>query len=107
MADTVSVADSRHDSRELRALALYREHEADIVLTAKDVWSVPSGSRAHLYHEVHYPAATPEGETCSCEAYSYGYRPCVHILQAAIKAAKRRKAARVIAPVLGDLDEGL
>jgi SWIM zinc finger len=101
VADT-SLAQPAHDSRtrELRALALYRGHDADIVLVDKDVWSVPSGSRAGLYHEVTYPAAAPEGKTCSCEHYRYNGGPCVHILQAAIKAAKRRRAARTIAPVL-------
>ena len=102
MATTESSATAHQFTREHRALQLYREHEADIVLVDKNVWSVPSGSRVGLYHEVHYPAATPEDETCSCEDYRYNGGPCVHILQAAIKAAKRRRTARLIAPVLAD-----
>jgi len=107
MATTVSLADSRHDSRtrerltrEARGIALFEERRHEIQQLRVGLYSVPKCSGRGDYL-VHYGASV---ESCECKDFEFhGERqPCKHMYAAALFAAKRRKAARVIAPVLAD-----
>ena len=77
------------DTRETRALELYRDHGRDIECVAPDVYLVPScTSEGQLRYRVHYG----EIEACECKDFEFGHdeRACKHILAAGISVAKRR-----------------
>jgi hypothetical protein len=85
---TTSLAERRHlDTRELRALELYRTRGQDIHQIGPDVYRVPSqdGSRAYdvLYGDL---------EECPCPDHQYRGANCVHILVVGIYHAKHRRA---------------
>jgi hypothetical protein len=87
--DTTSVAPAtRPDTRELRALALYREHGGEIERTGPYTYLVPSctgtGSWAVNYRR----------ETCDCPDYERRGVPCKHVYAVGIKRAKRRGGRR-------------
>ncbi len=85
--DTTTVAHPpTPDTRELRALALYRERRQDIVLIGRDTYEVPSQSGARVY-EVVYGG---EVETCTCADHTYRDLSCVHLLAVGVCRAKRR-----------------
>ncbi len=84
--DTTSVAPAtRPDTRELRALALYRERGAEIVRTGPWTYLVPSCSGGEPY------AVNYRRETCDCpDALRHPDLNCKHLLAVAVKRAKRR-----------------
>ena len=74
------------DTRELRALALYRERGAEIVRTGPWTYLVPSmSSEAGEPHAVNYRT-----ERCDCPDFEYRGVTCVHIFAVGIHRAKRR-----------------
>lgn len=83
--DITSVAPApRPDTRELRALALYREHGAEIVRTGSHTYLVPSCAGHGAY------AVDLVAESCDCRDFEVRRENCKHILAAAVKRAKRR-----------------
>jgi hypothetical protein len=92
--DTTTVAyPPTPDTRELRALALYRERSAEIVRTGPHTYEVPSCSGRGPY------AVDYERETCDCpDARRHPALNCKHLLAVAVQKAKRRGAsARLLA----------
>ncbi len=90
--DTTTVAHPpTPDSRESRALALYRERRQDIVLIGRDTFEVPSQDATRVY-EVVYGG---EVETCTCPDFVYRDVSCVHLLALGACRAKRRGQSRV------------
>ncbi len=76
------------DTRESRALALYRERRSEIVLIGRDTYEVPSQDATRVY-EVVYGG---EVESCTCADHTYRSFACVHLLAVAVCRAKRRGA---------------
>ncbi len=80
----------RHDTRESRALALYRTRGAEIVRTGPHTYEVPSCSGAGSY------AVDYEAESCDCPDFTMPRRgrevgePCKHVYAVGIHRAKRR-----------------
>jgi inorganic pyrophosphatase len=91
--DTTTVAHpARPNTRELRALALYRTRDHEIEQIAPDIYLVSSqdGERA-------YRVQYGEHEYCSCPDHSYRAVNCVHILAVGIYHAKRRIRPELVA----------
>jgi len=89
--DTTTVAHPpTPDTRELRALALYRERRQDIVVVDRDTYEVPSQDGTRVY-EVVYGG---EVETCTCPDFVYRNLACVHLLAVGACRAKRRGQSR-------------
>ncbi len=84
--DSISVAPpTLRDTREKRALALYRERGAEIVRTGPHTYEVPSCSGRGSY------AVDYEAESCDCpDARRHPELNCKHLLAVAVKMAKRR-----------------
>ncbi|MBA2617236.1 MAG: SWIM zinc finger family protein [Rubrobacter sp.] len=89
--DSISVAPpARHDTREMRALAPYRERGAEIVRTGPHTYLVPSCSGGEPY------AVDYERESCDCPDFTIPRRgrevgePCKHVYAVGIHRAKRR-----------------
>jgi hypothetical protein len=88
---STSLTEGRHpDTRELRALALYRERGRDIVLIGRDTYEVPSQDGTRVY-EVVYGG---EVEICTCPDFVYRNVSCVHLLAVGVCRAKRRGTGR-------------
>ena len=87
--DTTTVAHPpTPDTRESRALALYRERGAEIVRTGPHTYLVPSCSGRGSY------AVDYEAESCDCpDARRHPGLNCKHLLAVAVKRAKRRGAS--------------
>jgi hypothetical protein len=81
----------RPDTRQSRALALYRERRQDIVLIGRDRYEVPSQDGTRVY-EVVYGG---EVETCACPDFVYRNVSCVHLLAVGACRARRRGQSRV------------
>ena len=79
------------DTRQSRALALYRTRRPDIVLIGRDTYEVPSQDGTRVY-EVVYGG---EVETCTCPDFVYRNLACVHLLAVGACRAKRRGQSRV------------
>ncbi len=77
----------RPDTRELRALELYRSRGRDIVLIDRDTYEVPSqdGTRAYTVTYGH-----DADETCTCPDHQHRGLNCAHIYAVGISLAKRR-----------------
>ncbi len=74
------------DTREHRALDLYREHRHEIEQIAPDVYLVPACSARGGYYKVNY-----EAETCTCpDAEFHPEHSCKHVLCIGILRAKHR-----------------
>ncbi len=80
------------DTRESRALELYRTRGAEIEQIAPDIYLVPSQDGERVYR-VQYG----EHEYCSCPDHSYRAVNCVHILAVGIYHAKRRIRPELVA----------
>ncbi len=90
--DTTTILEApRGDTREVRALRLYRERRQDIVLIDRDTYEVPSQDGTRVY-EVVYGG---EVETCTCPDFVYRNLSCVHLLAVGACRAKRRGQSRV------------
>ena len=75
------------NTRETRALALYRERADEIECIAPDVYLVPACSARGGFYKVDY-----EAETCSCpDAEFHPEASCKHILCVGVLRAKHRK----------------
>jgi len=81
----------RPNTREVRALRLYRERGAEIVVIGRDRYEVPSQDGTRVY-EVVYGG---EVETCTCADFVYRNVSCLHLLAVGICRAKRRGGSRV------------
>jgi hypothetical protein len=90
MTVTTSVPKApRPDTRESRALALYRTRGAEIVRTGPHTYEVPSCSGIGSY------AVDYEAESCDCpDARRHPELNCKHVLAVAVKMAKRRGQSR-------------
>ena len=76
------------DTREVRALALYRERGAEIVRTGPWTYLVPSCSGGEPY------AVNYRRETCDCsDATRHPDLNCKHVYVVGIHRAKRRGVA--------------
>lgn len=87
--DTTTVAHPpTPDTRESRALELYRERRQDIVVIGRDTYEVPSQDGTRVY-EVVYGG---EVESCTCADHTYrgASFACVHLLAVGACRAKRR-----------------
>jgi hypothetical protein len=90
--DTTTIPEApRGDTREVRALCLYRERRQDIVLIDRDTYEVPSQDGTRVY-EVVYGG---EVETCACPDFVYRNLSCVHLLAVGACRARRRGQSRV------------
>ncbi len=92
--DDVSLADVRHqtapETREQRALALYRERGDEIREIGTDLFEVPSCTGEGRY-QVDY-----ESETCSCMDHLYRPgRPCKHLYAVGIVYAKTHRRVSI------------
>ncbi len=86
MATIESSASAHETTRELRALALYREHHADIVHVGDEAYLVPSGTHPGAFYRVVY-----RHESCSCPDATYHRGLCCkHVLMVGIHRAKTR-----------------
>jgi hypothetical protein len=88
MTVTTSVPEApRPNTRENRALELYRSRGPEIVNAAPDLYLVPSqDARSGRVYRVVYG----EQESCSCPDHQYRGLNCVHIYAVGISLAKRR-----------------
>ncbi len=74
------------DTRETRALDLYRERHHEIEQIAPDIYLVPCGSARGGFYRVDY-----EAETCTCpDAEFHPDLSCKHVLCIGILRAKHR-----------------
>src|SRR5918998_365432 len=79
---------ARPHTRELRALALYRERGAEIERTGPWTYLVPSMSGGKLH------AVTYRRETCDCRDHGYRGVLCAHVYAVGILRSKRRAKRR-------------
>ncbi len=87
MTLTTSVPSAtRLDTRETRALELFRSRGHEIGRVSRDVYLVPSCSGRHRY-TVDYAE-----ETCSCPDHRGRRVNCLHILAVGVLVSKRRAA---------------
>ena len=86
--DTATVTHpSTPDTRELRALALYRARGREIVLIGRDTYEVPSQDGKRTYEVVYGADAV---ESCTRPDHTYRGAACVHLLAVGVCRAKRR-----------------
>jgi hypothetical protein len=76
------------DTREVRALNLYRERGAEIERTGPWTYLVPSCTRTGSW------AVNYARETCDCPDYERRGVPCKHVYAVGIHRAKRRASSR-------------
>jgi SWIM zinc finger len=82
-----SLAHPAHQStRELRGIALFRDHADEIRFEPADsVWLVPSQHDVTFVYEVRLGR---RGESCECRDFEHRGGPCLHIHAATIARAK-------------------
>ncbi len=86
-----------HDSREARALDLYRTRGHQIIRVVDDLYLVPS-SDGSTWYEVLYGG---DEERCSCPDHRYRGVTCIHLYAVGISHAKRRGESRPCACING------
>ena len=79
-------------TRITRGIALYREHEEEIVVYLDGTFGVPSSTTVDFVYHVDLS----EG-TCTCPDSEFRRATCLHQVAASIKESKRR--SRVTTPV--------
>ena len=79
-------------TRELRGLALYREHGDEIEHIGHGRYEVPGCSGGS--YTVDLAVFTDEPETCSCPDFQRHKEPCKHVYAGSLYRAKARAAAR-------------
>jgi len=79
-------------TRELRGLALYRDHHDEIIHEGHGSYRVP-GCGGGTY-TVDLAVFTDEPETCSCPDYQRHKQTCKHVYAATVARAKSRAKAR-------------
>ena len=91
MATTESSASAHPSTRELRGIALYREHGEEITYL-NGVWFVPSQNGATSVYGV---VLAPRGESCECADFEFrgGSEACKHVIAATIARAKTAPCA--------------
>ncbi len=89
MAQTKGTAPEVPPTRELRGLALYRDHAVEITFS-EGVWLVPSLSEATTVYEVRLGT---RGASCECRDHGFRHLDCLHIHAATIAKAKTRTCA--------------
>jgi hypothetical protein len=86
MATTESSAPAQPSTRELRGIALFRDHADEIRFEpGEKVWLVPSQHDATSVYEV---TIGRRGESCECADYEFRGSRCLHIYAATISRAK-------------------
>ncbi len=86
MAKAILANAPHRDTRELRALELYRTRGHEIVCVVDDLYLVPSQDGERVYRVVY-----GEAESCSCPDHEHRGVNCVHIYAVGISLAKRRR----------------
>ena len=81
-------------TRELRGLALYRDHHDEIIHEGHGSYRVP-GCGGGTY-TVDLAVFTDEPETCSCPDYQRHKQTCKHVYAATVARAKARMRARTV-----------
>ncbi len=76
------------DTREVRALALYRERGHEILRSAPYMYNVPS-STGDGFYVVNY-----RRESCECLDFEHRGGTCLHIYAVGLARAKRRGGRR-------------
>lgn len=89
MAQAKSSASAQPSTRELRGLALYREH-AEEIRFERGVFLVPSLSEETTVYEVRLGT---RGASCECRDHGFRGVDCLHIFAASIAKAKTRECA--------------
>ncbi len=89
MIRTKGTATEGPSTRELRGIALYRDH-ADEIRFERGVFLVPSLSEATTVYEVKIGT---KGSSCECADHSHRGVDCLHIHAATIARAKTRECA--------------
>ncbi len=89
MARTKGTAPEHPSTRELRGLALYRDH-ADEIRFEGGVWLVPSQHDNTSIYEV---VIGRHGEVCECADFERRGLACKHIHAATVARAKTRECA--------------
>jgi hypothetical protein len=90
--DTISITHpAPPPTRELRGLALHRDHGAEIEHTGHGVYTVPGGGGGTYRVDL---AVFGGEESCSCPDYQRHKQPCEHIYATSLYRAKARAAAR-------------
>ena len=79
-------------TRELRGLALYREHGHEIKHIGHGRYEVPGCSGGT--YTIDLAVFTDEPETCSCPDYQRHKEPCKHVYATSLYRAKSRAKAR-------------
>ncbi len=82
---TLPQASARPNTREHRALELYRTRGHEIREISTDLFEVPSCAGEGRY-QVDYSE-----ETCDCPDFAHRRENCKHILAVGVRVAKRRK----------------
>jgi SWIM zinc finger len=83
MATTQDSAPAQPSTRELKGIALYRDH-GDEISYLDGTWLVPSQHDATTVYEV----TLGRHESCECEDYGHRGGSCKHIVAATIAKAK-------------------
>ena len=81
-------------TRELRGLALYRDHADEITHEGHGSYRVPGCSGGT--YTVDLAVFTDEPETCSCPDYQRHNQTCKHVYAATVARAKARMRARTV-----------
>ncbi len=89
MAQTKGTAPEHPSTRELRGLALYRDH-ADAIRFERGVWLVPSLSEETTVYEVRLGT---RGASCECRDHGFRGVDCLHIFAATLAKAKTGECA--------------
>ena len=85
--DTTIPAPTGGDTRETRALALYRAHRRQIVLIDRDTYECPSQDGTRVYKVTYGHDAV---ESCDCPDSTYRHVACIHLYAVALCRARRR-----------------
>ncbi len=80
---------TRPSTREIRGIALYRDH-ADEIRFERGVWLVPSLSTATTVYEVRIGT---KGVSCECRDFGFRGVACQHIHAATVARSKTRECA--------------
>ena len=77
-------------TRELRGLALYRDHADEIIQEGRGVYTIPGCSGGNYTVDL---AVFGGDESCTCPDFERRHDTCKHLVAATIYRAKTRAAA--------------
>jgi len=84
MANTSVQQPEQQSTRELRGLALYKEH-GDEIEFENGAWLIPSQSALTSVYEV---VLGRRGESCECKDFEFRGGQCIHVYAAVIARSK-------------------